>query len=340
MRARTTFFFISFLLVAAVAWLNPALAAGISVTNRWAWNDVAGWIDLQGAPGGPDVDVNVVENKLKNYGVFYNDADEYFSLDCQTTPNGNICSGPSGNWFVSNDTYGDLAGWAWTETYGWVSFCGNSSGGSTYNGTTWVCPSSPTYQVIIRPNPGGSGSEKSEFSGWAWNDIIGWISFNCNNSGIGNTCPPGGASDYKVRTAWESLPAPVTGWLESSTYDTGILGGAAFNGIMWQGTPGSGGTTLVKFQVATANCSNGATDSPTCTTSIGWGGSKTSGDGAFVGSDGTSAAYYQPGGPGVPAAISTIYHNNKRYFRYRVFLERDAAATTPVVQDVIINWSP
>lgn len=136
--------------------------------------------------------------------------------------------------------------------------------------------------------------------------------------------------------------AASSGWLESSTFDTGIMEGAAFNSIMWQGTSGTGGTNIVKFQLATANCSNGAINSPACTTSIGWGGSKASGDGAFLGPGGTSAESdkYFPSGPGVSAAIATTYHNNKRYFRYRVFLEKDAAATTPVVQDIIINWSP
>ena len=314
------------ILVFTVFGLELALASGISSTDRWAWNDVAGWIDFYN-----NSTVNVLDDQIKNNAFFYSDSDSFIALSCQTTPNGDICSGPAGSWRVSNDSSGNLAGWAWNDDYGWVSFCGNASSGSTYNGTTWVCPASPTYQVLINPTTG-------DFSGWAWNDVIGWISFNCNNSGIGNTC---GTSNYKVNTLWRGgPPPPTTGWLESSTFDTGVSGGAAFNGIMWQGTLGSGGTTLVKFQVATANCSNGATDSPTCATSTGWGGSKTSGDGAFVGSDGTSAAYYQPGGPGVPVAISTIYHNNKRYFRYRVFLERDAAATTPVVQDVIINWSP
>lgn len=301
---------------------------GIDTTNKWAWSDTAGWIDFHGPGNG----VNVKDDGLKNYGFFYSNSDSYIALDCQTTPNGNICS--SVNFYVSNDSNGNLAGWAWNDAYGWISFCGNPGGGSTYNGSTWVCPAGPTYQVTI--------DAEGDFHGWAWNDVIGWISFNCNNSGIGNTCS---ASNYKVNTKWKggggsgSGGSSTSGSLESSTYDTGFSEGIVLNSIMWLGSTGVGGTNIVKFQVATANCSNGAT-SPTCTTSIGWGGSKTSGDGAFVGSDGTSATYYQPSGPGMPVAIPAIYHNNKRYFRYRVFIEKDAAATTPIVRDIIINWSP
>src|SRR3990167_9845305 len=40
-------------------------------------------------------------------------------------------------------------------------------------------------------------SSSGDFSGWAWNDVAGWISFNCNQSETGNTC---GVSDYKVKT--------------------------------------------------------------------------------------------------------------------------------------------
>lgn len=319
---RLIFIFI-FLFLAS---FGVALAGGINSTYKWAWNDVMGWIDFRGNP--PD-DVNVVDDRLKNYGFFYSDATSYIALDCQTTPNDNICA--TSNFFVSNDNQGNLAGWAWNDDFGWISFCGNTSGGSTWNGSTWVCPASPTYQVTIDDDDG-------YFHGWAWNDVLGWISFNCNNSGIGNTCP---TSNYKVKTTWNPGEGGTTsGWLESSTYDTGFPGGVVLNSIMWLGISGAGGVNIVKFQVATANCSNGSTNPPNCNSQPGWGGGKTSGDGAYVGSDGTSATYYQPSGPAAPAAVSSLYHNNKRYFRYKIFIEKDSGATSPTVRDVLINWSP
>jgi Tfp pilus assembly protein PilV len=129
----------------------------------------------------------------------------------------------------------------------------------------------------------------------------------------------------------------TTAWLESNTFNTGISGGVKINSIMWQGVL-NGGT--VKFQIASANCSNGATNPESgCTSSVGWGGSKVSGDGAFVGSGGTSGTFYEKSGS--PAntlyTVSNDQHNNKRYFRYRIYLQ---GATSPVVEDVIINWSP
>lgn len=321
-----TLTFLLFLLAGNV--LADQQGGGIDDNDKWAWNDVAGWIDFKGSA---PKEVTVKSDKLKNYGFFYNNSASSVALDCQTTPSGNICS--SVNFFVSNDGAGRLAGWAWNDSYGWISFCGNTGSGSVYTGSTWACPANPTYQVTI--------DSQGYFHGWAWNDLIGWFSFNCNNSGIGNTC---GVSNYKVKTQWEGGTGEggvgtTSGSLESSTYDTGVAAGVVLNAIMWLGTSGAGGTNIVKFQIATANCPGGDTNPPTCNSNPGWGGAKTGGDGAFVGPDGTSATYYQPTGPAVPAPITTFYHNNKRYFRYKLFIEKDASSTTPIVRDVIINWS-
>jgi hypothetical protein len=307
----------------SVAWAATNIVADSPPQyTQWAWNDVAGWINFYSTNT-----VIVTSTVIQGYAVFSNSSQGYLALDCATSPNGDICA--TSNFKVNNDGNGNLSGWAWNDGYGWFSFCGNASGGSTWNGSKWVCPASPTYQVTI----GADGV----FSGWAWNDVIGWVSFNCNNSGIGNTC---GTVDYKVKTS-ATAGVIASGTLESSTFDTGRTNGVAFNSFLWQGSLGTGGPTVkVKFQLATANCTNGATDPPTCTTNAGWGGSKTSGDGAFLGSDGTSSTYYETSGPGVTVPIQTIYHNNKRYFRYRVYLSRDAGAQTPTVQDIIINWSP
>jgi hypothetical protein len=129
-----------------------------------------------------------------------------------------------------------------------------------------------------------------------------------------------------------------------ATFDTGRPNGAAFNYILWRGVLNS--DSKVKFQFATANCVNGATDPPTCAASVGWGGSKINGDGAFLGPSGSSGeSDVYPTGLASPDSVIKILnqstHNNKRYFRYKIFLESDPGKTqTPLVEDVIINWSP
>lgn len=233
---------------------NQATGVGgtgpIDSVYRYAWNDSTGWWDF-GYPAG-----NVSVGSANLMGYAYNTNLAEISLDCATSPIGDICS--SSNYKVSRDSVtGDLSGWAWSDSIGWISFCGNASAGSTWNGSSWICPASPTYQVKVNPTTG-------IFTGWAWNDAVGWISFNCSDPGV---CA---SSDYYVATSQGGFPAPI----------------------------GPGGTSL-----------------PTDT--------------------------YNPTGPGNPIALIRAYHNNHRYFRYKIILESNFARTfSPRAEDVIINWSP
>ena len=161
------------------------------------------------------------------------------------------------------------------------------------------------YQVTINGSTG-------DFSGWAWNDIVGWFSFNCADVNNCATSP-----DHKVKTNW--IAVSTTGNLISSIFDIQITGGSAINTIMWQGNKPSG--TNVKFQIASSNNSSGP-----------W---------SYLGPDGSDTTYYTPTDANIPVQINLAHHNNKRYFRYKVFLESNTSQTlSPRVDDVIINWSP
>jgi hypothetical protein len=286
-------------LIGLIKFITAFAATNILADNppqylHWAWNDTIGWIDFYSTNN-----VNIYSDRLEGYA---SSSVGFIALNCNSTPNGNICNPPTLNFKVSNDGSGNLSGWAWNDAIGWISF-DSATASSSY-----------PYQVTINPSTG-------EFSGWAWNDIVGWISFNCSNT---NTC---GTSDYKVKTNWNTVPATAT--LTSSIFDTGVSSGVAINTIMWQGNQPSG--TSVKFQIASSNCSNGATNPPTCNT----------GSWTYRGPDGSNTTYYTPSGPGVPAKINLQYHNNHRYFRYKIFLYSDAGKTqSPRVDDVIINYSP
>jgi len=173
----------------------------------------------------------------------------------------------------------------------------------SFSGTT---TQSQAYGVSVDPSSG-------DFSGWAWNDNVGWFSFNCNDSGAGGCSPV----DYKVKTGFTSTS--TSGSLVSSVFDTWAIGGSAMNTIMWQGTQPSG--TSVKFQIASSNSADGTWD--------------------YKGPGGSETTYYSPVDKGIPAQINLANHNNKRYFRYKIFLYSDASGTnSPTVTDVIINWSP
>lgn len=97
---------------------------------------------------------------------------------------------------------------------------------------------------------------------------------------------------------------------ESPIFNSGVTGGAALNNIMWQGSGG-----IVGFRIA----------------------SDTEGDGPwnYLGPDGNPVIYYQPAGPNVQARITLDDHNNKQYFRYRIYY----LSGSPSISDVIINYS-
>ncbi len=250
--------------------------------DHWAWNDLVGWIDFY--------TTNTITVNSQQLTGYASSSAWDISLDCATTRSGNVCG--SSNYKVTNDGSGNLSGWAWNAAYGWISFdCHNNNG----------CGQS-SYEVLINP---GDGS----FTGYAWNDVIGWISFNCGNYG---GC---GASSYRVVTSWTT--AAATGFLDSSTYDTGVSGGVQLNSVLWHGILPAGASA--QFQFAGSNSPSGP-----------W---------TYVGSDGTSNTYYVAA-PDVSMPLGFTFHNNFRYFRYRVTLVSNLGQTaSPRVDDVIVNWS-
>lgn len=292
--------FIALMLAFAAGFFFQRVAQGATnivaapTTDHWAWNDVIGWVDFYNTGT-----VNVQDTKLTGYA---SSSIGDISLDCATTRLGNICG--TSNYGVFNDGVGNLSGYGWNDSYGWISFCGGLGAGT--------CPGAIAYQVQIDPL---SGIFKGNIYNYAWNDIAGWISFNCLNgaAGGGSVCA---TSPYKVVTTWRATP--TTGVLESTTFDTGATSGAQLNSLLWQGLLPSGAS--VGLQVATSMASTGP-----------WN---------FIGPDGTSNTYYTPG-PGVSAPLYYTLFAGTRYFRYRVTLFTDLARTVgPRVDDVIINWSP
>lgn len=256
-----------------------------AASEHWAWNDLLGWNNFY--------ETQTVSLSSQIMTGYASSSAGDISLDCATTRLGNICS--QSDYKVINDGNGNLAGWGWNDTYGWVSFCGGQG--------TAVCPGSVPYRVLVGPTDG-------RFTGYAWNDLAGWVSMNCVDSGF---C---GTSDYKVVTSWRATS--TSGYLDSATFDTGVVGGAALHSALWQGSKPAG--TSVRLQFATSDTSNGP-----------W---------TFVGPDGTSNTYYDAG-PNISIPLVYTAHNNRRYFRYRVILVSDQAQqASPRVEDVIVHWSP
>ena len=239
-----------------------------------------------------------------------------------------------------------------------------------------ICVSQANYGVCNGPGPHNTdgtclnGDANGILTGYGWNDAIGWISFNCDQTSHGgeDNCSSfyrveidGDSGDftgwawndvvgwirfndpgnYKVNTAWRATS--TLGFLESSVFDTQAQNGVVLNSIIWHGNQPGGGAS-VDFQIAVSNCPNGASNPPDCATGT-WG---------FKGPDGTGETYYgvysegcstfgsasPAAGPSFPICIDPNQTLNFRYLRYKVRLQSNRTQTeSPVIQDIILNWS-
>src|SRR3989344_4604964 len=198
-------------------------ATDIDPGSRYAWNQAITWIDFFQSNN-----VNFFSDRAEGWAT--SDVGE-IALNCATTPNGNICGGAGGNWRVANDAAGNLSGWAWNDVIGWVSFDKQDCDADAHFFTdSGICGGDNATTPIF--NYGVKIDGAGDFQGFAWNNTIGWISFNSANCDIdlngywdSGLCGGDNATAsyksylYKVRTT--SNTSPDTGNLTSSVYDTG-----------------------------------------------------------------------------------------------------------------------
>ena len=298
--------------------------------NYWAWNDMIGWIDFY--RNNPNTGPVIVQSRqLQGYA---SSSVGDISLNCNRGGNSSGMSycptdGTAG-YKVKNDGDGNLSGWAWNDLIGWISFCGGTA--------TSRCPGNVYYHpYLYNPYfPPGTELPPSDFldRAYAWNDIVGWISFNNYDSSLGRgsnpqELPEEYEKDYKVRTSW--FATSTYGDLYSSVFDTGVVGGAKFNSVNviaeGGGSPLDPATPGIFFQLAISTSSAGP-----------WN---------FVGQGGATSSFYRAvndpsriGGSNYFVGFDNNY-NNARYFRYRIRLKSNKPQTaSPVVSDVVVNWSP
>ena len=317
--------------------------------SRTSLNNVFTQTDWSGGPG----QVEPVFTAVKTFdtattGVIYSTSGRL------TAASSTFGGGSTG----MNSTYH----WAWNDVAGWFDFIDvtyNSSAGAwqgmalSMNCIDTSCASS-NYKVYLVTSPFGS-YVLGDLYGYAWNDNVGWFSFNCDQTGVGspNNC---GTSNYKVNMnmstgvftgyAWND----VIGWVSFNCADAGVCGSSDYKviydvgsgvgtflylvspifdtqiekggvplALVWQGSLGT--NTAVKFQLASSNSKNGP-----------W---------SFVGSDGTADTYYPSAGssqPNAAAAVKPKYHYNQRYFRYKVFLQA-TVTETPTINDISIVYN-
>lgn len=292
--------------------------------EKWGWNDVFGWIDMKKSNLDSDPNNVFVESKKIIGRAISSIGDIMF--DCATTVSGDTCA--TVNFQTNIDGAGNLSGWAWNDAIGWISMCGTTTENSTWNAAelSWVCPTNPLYQVYIEYAVKDAGVD-GYFHGWAWNDVVGWINFNCDDfeklpddSGVGvcaTTATETALFGYRTQT---NAQAPIaSAVLISSIFDIGTNQGI-FNSIMWKGKQPSG--TQVQFEVATAVRAEDLAD--------------------FANLKYTLPIDARQGFAVLLTRNSAGFEvENRRYIRYRVSLIRPAGGKEgPQIDDIIINWSP
>lgn len=166
------------------------------------------------------------------------------------------------------------------------------------------------------------------------------------------TVDPGGATlsnvslklviTYRFHPAQSSCGGfPPTGDAQSAALDTGTPSGVLYNSITWRGVLGgsSNDKGKVRFQLATAACSNGASDPPQCTVGT-WN---------FIGGPTCSASdWFVTAGPDIPFDLfrsgCSDALNGKQYYKYKVQLCADdcliSGQTTPSIDEIFVSWSP
>ncbi|MFH1188788.1 MAG: prepilin-type N-terminal cleavage/methylation domain-containing protein [bacterium] len=283
--------------------------------------------------------------------------------------------------------------WAWNDLQAWIDFYETSTvevtdsriiGYAAFDNTTnyiaFDCATSPNGNVCNIPLGTGNWGVDNDGSGmlfgYAWNDGIGWISFNCDQTSVGggNNCASGGGVDYGVTI--DPLTGDFSGWAWND-----IIGWVSFNSKNCDGngngfldvscggddattpvisykvqTTWQGGTAVVGSLVS-STFDTGAVEGVTFS-SLMWQGSlgvssssvrfqfassnSLDGEGGswnYFGPDGTSATYYYPTGPGLPVPLVSSQHTGRRYFRYKVYLARGMSGTTATVDDIIVKWN-
>jgi len=125
-----------------------------------------------------------------------------------------------------------LAGWAWSDTIGWISMNCAQASGST-------CATS-NYNITMNAN--------GTLSGYAWSDTLGWISANETAGCPSGTCQPsvqggqltgwlracGGKNDTTTSPTNQTVPNNTcTGWTRTDGWDGWISLSGASGSVSW-----------------------------------------------------------------------------------------------------------
>jgi len=236
--------------------------------------------------------------------------------------------------------------YAWNDVIGWIDFyfddvhvVGNGVKGYATSSVGYIaldCATSPNGNICGSSDFGVENDGSGNLSGYAWNDAIGWISFDsatAESSYIYQVTINTSTGDFSGY-AWND----VIGWISFNCSDPDVC---AISNYKVNVNPETGEFTGYAWNDYVGWISVNCSDPGICSVSNYRVNTQSGGAWEYLGPDGSETTYYAPTGPNIPVQINLEHHNNQRYFRYKAFLISDASqSSSPTVDDVIINYSP
>lgn len=183
----------------------------------------------------------------------------------------------------------------------------DASSGNPIEGATVTLHSMSSGEESSKITGGSIWSQNNWIGGPGQTDFIDSTKYFEDNGGISVDGTPSG-----VRLANFGGHYVNAGSLTSSIFDTGT-DVTSYTTLFWQPTSQNPSTSL-KFQIATS-------DDPATTT---W---------DFIGPDGTNSSFYI-----TPGETINSVNNNKRYVRYKAYLQTEDDTQTPVLSSTDINY--
>lgn len=266
------------------------------------------------------------------------------------------------------DTQGVGEKWGWNDVIGWINMKDANTvivsatgiagyATSSIGDISFDCATTRAGNSCATVNFKTANDGTGLLSGWAWNDIIGWISMSGTTASpnpqayqvyinpAGDTinsyfrgwawndvvgwfsfnCNDYGSSfcttisTYKTQTSAGATPTNAE--FTSSIFDIGTASGV-FNTLTWKGAQPAG--TSVKFQIATATSTTPLTGSATT---------------VFAGSSWFDVNPFPASPVKLTKALTGVAVENRQYIRYRAALSTPDIAGLQI-DDIIINWSP
>jgi hypothetical protein len=132
-----------------LAAVSAEAESNVNTNNRWAWSASVGWINCNTDPTN-----GAVIGEFVLSGWLYNESCGWIHLGNGEPTNGIHYTNVSSNDYgVNHDSTGNLEGYAWCASAGWITFETNTG--------------KPTVDL-----------ETGVFNGYAWGGSLGWIGFS------------------------------------------------------------------------------------------------------------------------------------------------------------------